>query len=276
MPKFLSEATIRQFDEEGYAGPIAILPEREMAVYRERLESFERENRAIAHKVFQSAHLLLPWLTELIYHPNFLNTMEDLLGPNLLCPTSGFRIKKPGDQVHAAWHQDAYYLRFEPVWTTCILAFSPATEDMGCIEVVPGSHRWGILDHAETEDSKSLLVRHQQIVEPFDQSLARPIPLKPGELIVIHQRVIHGSKANTSNARRIYYLIDIMPTHSRRPGHREIAMLVRGRDQYGHFEHIPRPQGSLGPESIDFHKSVVERRNRKTYAGSAKTSPAEM
>ncbi len=162
------------------------------------------------------------------------------------------------------------------MWTTCILAFSPATAEMGCIEIVPGSHRWGILDHAETQDSKSLLVRHQEIVEPFDRSLARPVPLKPGELIVIHQRVIHGSKANTSMDRRIYYLIDIMPTHSRRPGHREIAMLVRGRDQYGHFEHIQRPHGNLGPESIAFHKSVVERRNRKTYAGSAKTSPAEM
>jgi hypothetical protein len=99
--------------------------------------------------------------------------------------------------------------------------------------------------------------------------------LKPGELVVIHQRVIHGSKANVSKTRRIYYLIDIMPTHSRRSGYREIAMLVRGRDQYGHFEHIQRPHGNFSPESFAFHKSVVERRNRKTYAGSTKTSPAE-
>lgn len=276
MLKFLSEATIRQFDEEGYAGPIPILSEAEMGVYRERLEAFEREHPVIARKVFQSAHLLLPWLNELIHHPNFLNAMEDLLGPNLLCPTSGFRIKEPGDQAHAAWHQDAYYLRFEPVWTTCILAFSPATPDMGCIEVVPGSHRWGILGHAETEDSKSLLLRHQHIIDPFDESRARVVPLKPGELVVIHQRIIHGSNANTSKSRRIYYLIDIMPTHSRRPGHREIAMLVRGRDDYGHFEHIKRPHGAFGPETVAFHRSVVERRNVKTYEGSAKTSPAQM
>ena len=276
MPKYLSDETIRQFDEEGYAGPIRILPEPEMRAYRNRLESFEREHPDSAHKAFQSAHLLLPWLNELIYHPNFLNSMEDLLGPNLLCPTSGFRIKEPGDQAHAAWHQDAYYLRFEPVWTTCILAFSAGTSDMGCIEVVPGSHRWGILDHAETEDTNSLLLRHQHIVNDFDESRARPIALNPGELVVIHQRIIHGSKANRSKERRIYYLIDIMPSHSRRPGHREIAMQVRGYDPYGHFQIIARPEGAFGPESLAFHRSVVERRNLKTFEGSAKTSPAEM
>ena len=44
MPKVLSEAQIRRFEDEGYLAPIAAMSERVMAGYLGRLERFEVEH----------------------------------------------------------------------------------------------------------------------------------------------------------------------------------------------------------------------------------------
>jgi len=274
MGRALSYAEIEKFREEGWAGPIRVYTEDEMAELRGRLERFEREHPSEVGKLYQGPHLLFPWLYDVLHVPHLVEAWKDLFGPNLLTVTTGFRIKEPSTKTYVGWHQDAYYVRYEPSWSTCILAVTESTVENGCVQVVPGSHKLGLLAHQETNDADNILTRSQHITAPFDPSKAIHVPLRPGELIAMHDLLIHGSDQNHSRERRINFLIDVLPTHARREGKRESAVLIAGRDTYGYYDFEDRPQDDFGPLALARHRAVITRRNEKSYAGSSKVSPA--
>lgn len=274
MGRVLSDAQIQQFEDEGWVGPIRVYSEDEMAQLRQRVEKFERDYPAEAGKLYQGPHLLFPWLYDVLHVPHLVAAWQDLFGPNLLTVTTGFRIKEPSTRSYVGWHQDAFYVRYEPFWSTCILAITESTVENGCVQVVPGSHKQGLLPHEETSDPDNILTRGQHITVPFDVSKAIHVPLRPGELIAMHHLLIHGSEQNHSNARRINFLIDVLPTNARREGKRESAVLVAGEDKFGYYDFEERPKDDFGPLARERHRAVITRRNEKSYAGSKRVSPA--
>src|SRR5947208_1827325 len=215
MSKVLTDAQIDQFRAEGWAGPIKVYSEDEMAALRQRVEKFEAANPTEGGKLYQGPHLLFPWLYDVLHVPHLVAAWQDLFGPNLLSVTTGFRIKNPSTDSYVGWHQDAYYVRYQPFWSTCILAFTESTIENGCVQVVPGSHKLGLLPHEETDDENNILTRGQHITVPFDRSRAIHVKLRPGELIVMDHLLIHGSDQNHSKDRRINFLIDVLPTFAR-------------------------------------------------------------
>lgn len=274
MRNVLTDAQIDQFRAEGWAGPIKVYSEDEMAKLRQRVEKFETENPTEVGKLYQGPHLLFPWLYDVLHVPHLVAAWQDLFGPNLLTVTTGFRIKNPSTESYVGWHQDAYYVRYQPFWSTCILAVTESTIENGCVQVVPGSHKLGLLAHEETDDENNILTRGQNITVPFDRSRAIHVELRPGELIVMDHLLIHGSEQNHSKDRRINFLIDVLPTHARREGKRESAVLVAGKDTYGYYDFEDRPKDDFGPLALARHRAVITRRNEKSYAGSARVSPA--
>ena len=58
------------------------------------------------------AHLLLPWLWELVCHPAVVAAAAEALGGvrNLLCWSSDIFVKEPGDGGYTSWHQDSTYV----------------------------------------------------------------------------------------------------------------------------------------------------------------------
>jgi hypothetical protein len=274
MGRFLTDVQIGQFRAEGWAGPLRVYSEDKMAELRQRLEKFEAAHPTEVGKLYQGPHLLFPWLYDILHVPHLVDAWQDLFGPNLLVVTTGFRIKDPSTKSYVGWHQDAYYVRYEPFWSTCILAFTESTIENGCVQVVPGSHKWGLLPHEETGDEDNMLTRGQHITVPFDQSQAIHVTLRPGELIAMDHMLIHGSEQNHSKSRRINFLIDVLPTHARREGKRESGILVAGEDTYGYYDLEDRPQDDFGPLARERHRAVITRRNEKTYVGSKRVSPA--
>jgi hypothetical protein len=69
---------------------------------------------------------------------------------------------------------------------------------------------------------------------------------------------VHNSRPNRSNDRRIGLGISYIPTNARCTAPRRVsAMLVRGSDQYGHFDDERRPLAEAGPEERAFHAQAV-------------------
>ncbi len=57
--------------------------------------------------------------------------IEDLIGPDILLAEAGFLSKGPGDPNYAAWHQDATYLRMEPLLAVSTwIAFTDSRVDL--------------------------------------------------------------------------------------------------------------------------------------------------
>ena len=179
--------------------------------------------------------------------------MEDLLGPNLLHWNTTFRDKPADGRAHAAWHQDTQYIKLKPIMITCWLALSDATKASGCLRVIPGSHDWPLLKHAE----------------PFDESGARDLELRPGEAALINHAIVHASGPNTTADRRIGMLLDYLPTSAVKEGPRDTAMLVRGNDAFDHFDLEETPDAGFTEANLERQRLALEAITTTMYEDSA-------
>lgn len=273
MPKVLTEAQVHAFEEQGFLSPIrAISPERAKTV-RERYESLEARFPADIKKMKTKSHLLCPWVLEIAEDPYVLDIFEDLIGPNIRCWSMAWRVKPPDGSTFAGWHQDSVYGSPIPV-VLGALALSPCGPRQGCLRGIPGSHKGGHLRHEESEDPKSILARGQYIVDPIDERAAVDFVLDPGEMVLFHNAVVHGSAGNFGPDRRMLLLVEMVPTWATKPRVRESAMLVRGADTYGSFDEEPRPDGEFTPAALENWKRVVDARAQRLFQDS-RYSPSE-
>lgn len=260
MGKLLSAEQIRQFHDHGYLAPVPVLSAAEAARYRERFAEFEaHEGGRLAGGVRNKSHLFLRWCYELVTHPKLLDAVEDLIGPDILLYHAQWFVKEPNTPQFVSFHQDsAYWSLSEAQGLSAWVALEPATEENGCMQVIPDTHG-AALAHAERKSSENLLWRGQTVTEMIDTSKAVAMPLEAGEMSIHHARIVHGSGPNRSNARRIGYSIRYIPTHISRTGPRDSAMLVRGTDRYGHFDLEPAPQADYEPAAVALHADINNR-----------------
>ncbi len=269
MPtKFLSQAQITHFDQQGFLPAFRILSDSETRTLRDQLEDFEARYPQLKGQLDFKANLILPAVDRLSKDARLLDVMEDLLGPDLLHWNSTFRTKEVNTGQHAAWHQDTAYIKLKPFLSICWLALSPAHRESGCLRVIPGSHKGALLSHREGNDPRSILSRAQFIDEQFDKSGAIDIELAPGEATVINHGIIHCSGLNQSGDRRIGLLMDYLPTRAVKEGPRDTAILVRGEDHFGHFD-LERGPASEDPlKNIEHQQRSLEAITRTMYAES--------
>ncbi len=104
------------------------------------------------------------------------------------------------------------------------------------------------------------------------------VVLQPGEMSLHHVLLFHGSEPNRSPLPRIGFAIRYVPTHVRQLSPiRDSALLVRGNDAYGHFEHERSPERDLHPDAVARHGAIIDRQLRILYAGAqarGKLNPA--
>jgi len=252
MPKVLTAERVASYRANGYLYPNDALSPAEVAHYREELRRTEAHLggslMAIDRKYRGNLHFLCRWVDELIRHPAILDVVEDLIGPDILLYTSRFFIKEPHSEGIAAWHQDSTYFGLRPFeHVTAWVALSNVTKEAGPVEFAVGSHIRGQLLQRSNVVKNSVNTAGQIIVEWFDQSQLDCAILKPGQFSLHHTCVVHQSAPNRSDERRIGIALSYIPTRVRHIGSTRMpACLVRGKDEYGHFDLQPRPQQDFG------------------------------
>jgi hypothetical protein len=269
MPKLLSPEQIERYHQDGYISPIRVMSENEAARVRERLQEFEsRTGGPLRGDLRHKAHLLFPWLADLVRNGNILDAVEDLYGGDLLCWTTNFFIKEARNPAFVSWHQDSTYWGLsEPDVVTAWVALTPSNEANGAMQVVPGTHTMDQIPHRDTFDKHNLLTRGQEIEVDVDAGNAVTLNLAPGEMSLHHVRLVHGSPPNPSGDRRIGFAIRYIPTRVRQTVGQDSATLVRGDDRFRHFELEPRPNAELAPEFLALHKRIAERNAQILYRG---------
>lgn len=118
-----------------------------------------------------------------------------LMGGPVVLFKDKINFKMPGGPGFKA-HQDqqAGWSRYAPLFVTAMVTLDPATLQNGCLEMVPGRHRLGLLG----EEWKAL--------EETGLDL-HAVPTAPGDVIFFDSFVPHASKPNfTDKPRRILYL----------------------------------------------------------------------
>ncbi len=135
-----------------------------------------------------------------------------LLGPNVCLTHNQFLTKLPDvDDTHSdiPLHQDSGYGRLEPpdditVW----FALSDTTVANGCLQVIPGSHMCGLVEH-ETSDVNPVL---REVSTP-DRLV--PVELAAGEAIAFSGLTLHGSGPNLTDVPRTAFYVRYCAPHVR-------------------------------------------------------------
>jgi non-heme Fe2+,alpha-ketoglutarate-dependent halogenase len=261
----LSAVDVAAFRERGILHPLPAIGADEAAAlharYAERADFIKGRNN-------QKPHLLFTWLDALVRDARILDRVEALLGPDLLCWGAQFFAKPAGDAAYVSWHQDATYwgLSSQDVVTAWV-ALTPSTRESGCMQVVPGTHRAQV-PHEDRFDDANLLSRGQEVAVKVDRSTVEDVELQPGEMSLHHVLLFHGSEPNRSSWPRIGFAIRYVPTHVRQLSPiRDSALLVRGRDTFGHFEAEQGPESDLHPDAVARHHAIIDRQLRILYAG---------
>ena len=192
VPGFFGPAAARDllaWTEELTAAPE--VPGRHMVYHEDSLTQ-------PVHRVVQRIENFCP------FHPGFdaavrsgplLDWTAALLGEPAVLFKEKINFKMPGAPGFKA-HQDqqAGWTTYAPIFITALVTLDPATLENGCLEMVPGRHKEGLIGeewNPLSEDGLDLV----------------PVPTAPGDVIFFDSFAPHASKPNfTADPRRILYL----------------------------------------------------------------------
>jgi len=139
-----------------------------------------------------------------------------------------------------AWHQDySYWTRtVEMQHLTCWCGLDDATVENGCLQYVPGSHRWGLLEKPSLAgDMDGLMGMLSE--EQKGQFAPVAIPLKAGYAAFHHPLLVHGSYANYSPRSRKAFVLNVFAdgtiSDSNEPLLSGVPVIPKGEKMGGKF-----------------------------------------
>jgi phytanoyl-CoA hydroxylase len=142
-----------------------------------------------------------PKIMEFVKRPEFVTITTAFLGPDTDLYWNQSVFKEAGGTKQFPWHQDDGYTEVDPApYLTLWLALNDATVENGCVWVLPGSHKNGLLPHEKTPIGFAC---HSL----DDPNQGVPVPVKAGSMAVFWSLTAHKSGLNVSNGPRKGYVI---------------------------------------------------------------------
>ncbi|MCC6007783.1 MAG: phytanoyl-CoA dioxygenase family protein [Rhodobacteraceae bacterium] len=272
--KVLESAHIENWRRNGFHLPIRVMSEEDAADLARRMEACEAARGPIEGNDRHKTHLLYTWADEIVRHPRILDAVEDIIGPNILCWTTNLFVKEAGSPAFVSWHQDSTYWGLYPddAVVTAWVALTPATVESGAMRFMPGSHHSDQIVHEDTYDANNLLSRGQVAKVDIDESATVDVVLKPGEISLHHIRMLHDSGPNMAGHRRIGLAVRYIPPYVKQTKIAgDSALLVRGRDDYGHFHPETSPRADADAAAVAEHAAAMDRQVATYLQGTDKT-----
>ena len=261
----MRESLRQRYDRDGFVSGVPILSMHEAQHHRRLLEAAEDRLGPLHYQA--KIHTLLQTAWELSSHPGVLDVVTSLIGPDVLLHGAMYIIKEPNSASHVSWHQDLTYWGFnDDKQVSMWLALSTTNSESGSMIFLPGTHKQGTRDHEVTDDPDNVLYQGQTI-RNVDESRAVLSVLQPGEASFHHGWVMHSSTANQSDDRRIGLNVQYIAPSMRQTKHdRDTAILVAGKDDYGHFVADSPPRDQI--DEAAFARQQELNRQYREIAGS--------
>ena len=273
MLKVLTKQQIEQYHDKGFISPIRVISEAKALSIKSQLEEVESQfPEEINAESRNNLHLCFEFLDALAHNPIIVDAMEDLIGPDIALWATVMFIKEPSSKHYVSWHQDATYMGMNSTdFPTPWIALSPSNLETGCMTMISGSHKQEIHRHEDTFAEHNILTRGQAIPD-VDKSKGVNLILEPGEMSIHNGAIIHGSKPNKSQQRRVgFSLQSYMSPAIEQVAGRNIWTHIRGkRRQDRNGLSLDRPKYNMDPVTISQRKIANENLSDILYKG-AKT-----
>ncbi len=266
MSQDYSKQLATEYDRNGYVSGIKLLGDAEAKSHRDALERAEQTRGSLHY--LAKVHTIFRSPLELATLPAALDIVEQLIGPDILLFNVTYIIKEAGAASHVSWHQDlTYWGLSDDDQVSMWLALSPATDETGCMKMLPGSHKQGRREHAPTQDEHNVLLQGQTVAG-IDERESVLCPLQPGEASFHHGWTLHASTPNAGTDRRIGLNVQYIAPHVRQTKHdMDTTLLVRGEDKFNHYDADIPATADFEPEAVRRHAKL-----QKLYEETAGTS----
>lgn len=255
----LTEEQIAFFHENGYVSGIKLLDEEQIEQLNKELvavmdpnhpnhdllyEYFSNESEDPDRVIFHSlGHWrMTPGFHDVLFNPAFVMAACQLLGEETVRFWHDQLFCKPAKHgAVVAWHQDySYWTRTIPMkHLTVWVGLDDASKENGCLQYIPGSHRWGLLDKPSLtgamEGLKSFINEEQA------EMLKNPTPIemKKGYAAFHHPLLVHGSFENNSERPRRAFVLNVFADDTTSNSDEEILrgvpIISKGNKMEGQF-----------------------------------------
>lgn len=202
------------FDEQGYIHISGFLTEEECLAAERHIDSYVRDiaptlpKTEVMYDDYERPETLKrisrlqldPFFEEMRSQSKFTELARALLQDEVVVQSMQYFNKPPeGDATPA--HQDGYYFCLVPNEAiTFWVSLDDVDEENGALHYVAGSHKVGILPH-----KPSSVIGFSQGLAAADLSEfgeERTCPVKRGDVLIHHSRLIHLAGPNTSSRQR--------------------------------------------------------------------------
>ncbi len=143
-------------------------------------------------------HKLSDVMAGYIAHPVIAEVLTHVIGPDVKAMQSMLFIKSAG-KPGQAWHQDEDFIPTrDRTLTGAWIAMDRATVENGCLWVLPGSHKPGILwEMDDTYDARFDCTKESKGF-PYRDEDAVPVEVEPGAIVFFNGYLLHRSLPNTA------------------------------------------------------------------------------
>jgi len=142
-------------------------------------------------------HKISPIILDIGRLPAVVDVLRDVIGPNVKMMQSMLFIKSEG-KPGQAWHQDeAHIPTRDRSLTAAWIALDDATVENGCLWVIPGSHRPGILYPVQEQNDPRFDCTLEAYGFGYSEQDAVPVELPAGAALIFDGYLLHRSLPNT-------------------------------------------------------------------------------
>lgn len=190
-------------------------------------------------------HKISDTMTSYLSTPGMTEILTEIIGPDVKCMQSMLFIKatgKPGQ----AWHQDEFFIPTRD--RTLVggwIAMDDATVENGCLWIIPGSHKQGVIWPQWDHDDGRFDCTGEAYGFPYQDEDAIPVEVKAGTVVFFNGYVLHRSFPNHAQSGYRRVLVNhfmsaqsLLPWHPPQDGehmaitdYRDIVMIA-GKDPY--------------------------------------------
>lgn len=136
-------------------------------------------------------------IRDTLFEPRIVDALTRVIGPDIKAMQSMYFIKSEG-KPGQAWHQDEHFIPTrDRSLTAAWIALDDATIENGCLWVIPGSHRRGVLYPDQDTDDPRFDCTKEAFGFPHTDEDAVPVEIPAGSVLVFNGYLLHRSLQNS-------------------------------------------------------------------------------